>query len=390
MRHDPVRWVCQCRSSICDGTFYVYSEARPCPLWKYCQGNSNQLEYLYPQQSIYQRKLRLAEPERCLPHAKRLLDLRKAFVPDDVKRLNRAHYERNKERYAAIAARKYAEAHLEQVHNKPPKYDIPLPPCGRVCEEEEGGWCPYDDECRYADWDEQQIAAIKEAEAEQRRERNKARRRAWYADLKTDPERYAAHLAKQAEWKREKRGAAQENKPPETPEQKEARLAAAKEHARERDRLSQAKRMTDPAYAEQYRAKKREQRAKRRANMTPEQIEAKRAQGREWYHAARAAETPEEREARIIKAREKTAAMTPEQRETERAKRREQDRRRRENETPEHREARLARERETRRAREAAMTPEQREEKNAKQRARYWIRNYAQVCEREEKANHET
>lgn len=371
MKHNPARWICQCRSSICDGIFYVYSEARPCPLWKYCRGHKSQLEYLYPQQSIFQRKVRLAEPERYMAHAKRALDLRRAFVPEDVKRLNRASYERNKSKYSAIAKRRYADAHLEQEHDKATKYDIPLPPCGKVCEEEEGEtWCPYEDGCRYADWDEQHIAAIEAAKAEKHREENRARCREWKRKLKADPERYAAYLAKERDRKRAARGILKQDKPPETPEQKEVQATATKERTRERDRQSYAKRMADPEYAEQYKAKSHAKNAAKWAAMAPEEREAKRAYHREYYRTRRASETPGEREARLAKAREKAAAMTPEQREAQNARQR----KRRANETPEQREARLARERETRQARDAALTPEQREEKNAKQRARYWAR----------------
>lgn len=388
MKYDPARWICQCRPEICNGLFYVYSEARPCPLRHKCLSSSrgHQLEYLYAQQSIYQRKLHLADPERYMAHAKRHLDLRRAFVPEEDKRLNRAHYERNKSRYAAIAARKYREAHLEQEHLKKPKYDLPLPPCGKACEEEDG-CCPFDDDCHFPDWEEQQIAAIEAAKAEQRQEAQRTRNRERWACLKADPERYAAHLARERDRKRAARGALKLEKPPETPEQKEARLAAAMERRRELNRLSHAQRMTDPEYAEQYKAKQRDKSAKRWASMTSEQREANREAQRAYYHDHRAAETPEEREARLIKDRAKAAAMTPEEREAKNAKARERDRRRRENETPEQREARLAQDREARHTREAAMTPEEREVKNAKQRARYWMRkDLARKIKEEESA----
>lgn len=370
LKYDPARWICQCKSSICDGIFYVYSEARPCPLWPKCRGNSHQLEYLYAQQSIWQRKLHLSDPQRYLEHAARSRDLRRVFVPEKCKAENRACYERNKDRYSAIAARKYREAHL---HDPPkaPKYDIPLPPCGRACEEEDGS-CPYDDDCHYPDWEETHIARLQAEKKAAQRERINARRRERMA---TDPvfaEKARESKRKAKRIKAEKAAKDAAITPEERKAQQEQKAAAQKAKRREQAAARQA--VMTPEEQEAQKAKKRERNTARWANLTPEEREANRAAQREYYRARRDADPEAAKATLASKWRELVESETPEEKEARLAKKREQDRRRRAEETPIQREARLAKERERRRAKDTAMTPEEREIKNAKQRARYWLR----------------
>ncbi len=264
LKYDPARWICQCKSSLCEGIFYVYGEARLCSLWKYCRGHKHQLEYLYPQQSVFQRKVHLNDPQRYLAHAARSRDLRRVFVPEKVKAENRACYERNKCRYNAIAARKQAEQSLDR-HPQKPKYDIPLPPCGKSCEDEDG-CCPYDDDCHYPDWDEVQTTKIK---AERRAEQCKRNMARYLERCASDPE-----------------------------------LA---ERASESDRAYRERVKADPVRWEQQKAKNRAYMAQKVAAETPEQREARLARKRECRKKRRDAENPEQREARLARRREREA-----------------------------------------------------------------------------------
>lgn len=291
MKYDPARWICQCRPEICDGIFYVYGTARPCPLRDRCLSSArgHQLEYLYPQQSPAQRKLTLAEPERYIAHAKRAQALRRAFAPDAVRMAAKAYYQNKKDQLSAYHAERYRQRHPPGEER--PKTQLPPPPCGGDCAD----GCPYDGVCCYPDWEEEHGAEWK------RLERNRRKRERRAAET---PEQRESRLAQRREQKKQRLAT-------ETLEQRGARLAA--------------RRVRDAHY--------REEKRQREAVETPEQRESRLAQRREKRKQQLAAETPEQREARLAKRREREkqqlATETPEQREVRLAKQRVKDARRR-------------------------------------------------------------
>lgn len=143
-RHDPARWICQCKSTLCDGVFYAYGREYPCPLWSKCKGHKHQIEYLYPQQHQNQRKIVLAEPDRYAAHAKRACDLRRAFLTGE-DNPDKRYYDSHKDVISAKARRKYREEN--PVESRVTTRLKPPPPCGEDCMN-----CPYEDGCHYADW----------------------------------------------------------------------------------------------------------------------------------------------------------------------------------------------------------------------------------------------
>lgn len=209
MKYDPARWICQCRPGICDGVFYVYGTARPCPLAKKCLSSErgHQLEYLYPQQSPAQRKLTLAEPERYISHAKRARELRRVFDPESVRAEERAYYQSKKDQLSAYYAERYRRKHPPG--EEQPKMQLPPPPCGGDCAD----GCPYDGECHYPNWEEEHEAEWK------RLERNRRKRQRQAAET---PEQREARLAKRREWRARYMAT-------ETQEKREVRLAARRE-----------------------------------------------------------------------------------------------------------------------------------------------------------------
>ncbi len=184
VRYDPARWICQCKSTICNGVFYVYGQKQRCPLYPRCKGNRHQLEYLYPQQSVFQRKVVLSDPQRYLEHAARSRDLRRAFVPEKVKRENQACYQRSKDKYSAWSKEKYRQQHPPGFEK--PRTDISPPPCGGECGEN----CPYDDDCHYPRWETEQVKKLAAEMKKARNKENYARKR---ARMKADPA-YAAYI----------------------------------------------------------------------------------------------------------------------------------------------------------------------------------------------------
>lgn len=141
MKYDPVRWVCQFPADRCDGIFYVYGEARPCPLAAKCMApgqRKTRWEYQYPQQSPDQRKLKLSDPQRYLDHAKRSCNLRRAFLGGSVDDPDHRYYEGHKDVILAKQADVYAEQSVRRAEDD--KHHLP---CGGDCRN-----CPYDD-CIY-------------------------------------------------------------------------------------------------------------------------------------------------------------------------------------------------------------------------------------------------
>lgn len=194
MKYDPARWICQCRPAICDGVFYVYGAARPCPLKDKClpSERGHQLEYLYPQQSPLQRKLILSEPERYMAHAARARDLRRAFDPEGVRAEGRAYYQSRKDQLSAYYAERYRRRHPPG--EEQPKTQLPPPPCGGDCAD----GCPYDGECHYPNWEEDHQEEWRAAEAERKRlDRNRRQREQRAAET---PNQREARLSARRAW----------------------------------------------------------------------------------------------------------------------------------------------------------------------------------------------
>lgn len=236
------RWICQCKPAICGGTFYRYGKPIFCPLWPKCHGNMHQIEFLYPQQSVFQRRIRLADPKRAKRHHDEWQKLRKCFDPEGLKKWQNDRYRKNAD---VINARKKEKRRLARPpgFEKPP-VEIPPPPCGGECDE-----CPYDEDngCRWASWEEDYLARLAEEKAAAARELKNAKGRAKRAN--ETPEEKAERRAK-----RNARDKARRVN--ETPEQKETRLAkqkiydarsyAKKKAAKEAEKTNEVGRIPSP------------------------------------------------------------------------------------------------------------------------------------------------
>lgn len=227
MRYNPTRWVCQTKAVYCDGFFYAHSRKIPCPLREKCHGYDRQLEYFYPQKAKNERTIKnppdLAWQKQ---HRYNLCRIRQAFSTPE---------ERHE---AAMRSKEYH--HLWYLSHKPkrpppspkPREEVPLPPCGWACQEDDG-ICPYDDECRYPDWEEEQLERLKAEREKARMDRHHAKER---ERMRTDPEFRAKRNAYKNAWKRAKRAS-------ETPEERAARLAKdAAYRARKKDEETQEQR----------------------------------------------------------------------------------------------------------------------------------------------------
>lgn len=140
-RYDPTRWVCQIRAEKCNGIFYVYGEARPCPLAGKCLDPANRrtpFEYLYPVQGENQRVIKLTDPERYLAHAKRSCELRRVFLQGD-ENPDRKYYQSHKDVIKAKSDEKYRR--WKEAADEADRLGLP---CGGDCMN-----CPYDQYCPY-------------------------------------------------------------------------------------------------------------------------------------------------------------------------------------------------------------------------------------------------
>lgn len=259
MSYNPTRWVCQTKAVYCDGFFYAHSRKIPCPLKDKCHGSDRQLEYFYTQHSKRERTIKNPPDfEWQRQHRYNLCRIRRAFSTEEERRAE------------SMKTKEYH--HLWYLAHKPkrsapapkPSEAVPLPPCGWACQEEDGV-CPYDDDCRYPDWEEDYLAKRKAERQKARMDRSHAKER---DRMQTDPEFKAARNAYKQAWKKAKHAR-------ESPAEREARLS-----------------------------KQREYLARRRANETPEErehrLERKRmdyAKNREAINARRRTAYSEKKEA---------------------------------------------------------------------------------------------
>lgn len=276
MKYDPTRWVCQCKPAICGGTFYRYGVPISCPLWPKCHGNKHQLEFLYPQQSVFQRHISLPDPQRAKRHQEEYKKLRRCFDPEGEKKRRNSRYAANADLINAKRREKWRLAHPPG-SEKPP-VDIPLPPCGGDCADN----CPYDDDCHYPDWEEDYLADLAKQKTAATRERQKEWRQAYIAN--ETPEQKRERLAKT-------NARAKARRDNETPEQRAARLAKQNAFAR-KYRADSEKRAATAAKARE-----------KRANETPEEKKERLAKRRAYKKARLASETPEQKEERLAKRR---------------------------------------------------------------------------------------
>lgn len=171
--YNPVRWVCQ--RIECEGWYTARGERLTCPIYRKCQasgGRGHQLEYLYPRKSAWTQSLAFeTDPARTAAHDKRRDDIMRAFGWKTENR--RAYFKRHPEKRRELTEKQAAKRRLDSLmHPKPPRANIPPPPCGGDC----GDNCPYDGICAYPNWEDDWIAGYG--------------KRRWSA-IKADPEKLA-------------------------------------------------------------------------------------------------------------------------------------------------------------------------------------------------------
>lgn len=150
--YNPVRWVCQ--RDKCEGWYSANGEHLACPIYEKCQasgGRGPQLEYLYPRKNSRTTALHFeSDLARRAAHDKRRNDIMRAFgwKAEDQREYRKRHPEKQKEQNERQAEKRKLESLMRP---KPPRANIPPPPCGGDCEDN----CPYDGDCRYPDWEEE-------------------------------------------------------------------------------------------------------------------------------------------------------------------------------------------------------------------------------------------
>lgn len=178
-KHYAGRWICQKPAGKCDGTFRVYSSSHPCPLAAKCLGSPHyrgQLETVYAK-AHFGRLAVSSSPNWNVEHATRLNEVKAAFAREEFNAYHREYAAKNRDRLNRLYREKYNPS-LERMLPGVKRLNAPkevLPPCGGDCEN-----CPYDDGCRYPDFDAAQDVErwpglrVKQRYAERRKERMKA------------------------------------------------------------------------------------------------------------------------------------------------------------------------------------------------------------------------
>ena len=156
-KHYAGRWICQKPTEKCNGMFRVYGEDCPCPLSAKCLGSPHyrgQLETIYTKAQF--GKLAVSSsPNWNVEHATRLNEVKAAFTREAYNTYYREYAAKNADRLNKLRREKY-DPPLELIRPDARPLNAAkevLPPCGSDCEN-----CPYDDGCRYPDFDAQQDA----------------------------------------------------------------------------------------------------------------------------------------------------------------------------------------------------------------------------------------
>lgn len=263
MRYNPTRWVCQTKAVYCDGFFYAHSRKIPCPLKDKCHGFDRQLEFFFPQHAKNERTIK-NPPDLAwqAQHRYNLGRIRHAFSSPE---------ERHE---AAMRTKEYHRLyHLAHKPKRPPpspkpSEEVPLPPCGWACQEDDGV-CPYDDDCRYPDWEAEHLERLKAERKKARMDRGHAKER---ERMRTDPEFKAKRNAYKQAWKRAKRAS-------ETPEERAARLAKDAEYRARR------KSEETPEQRKKRLELQRQKYAENRDGINTRRREARRAKKEAWANA---------------------------------------------------------------------------------------------------------
>lgn len=152
LKHYAGRWICQARADQCKGVFRVYGENRPCPLAGKCRASpyrAGQLEHVYLQNK-FQKLMLSSEPDWNMKHAARRNEAKAAFDRDAVSDYFRDYRARNREKINERFRTKYDPSLETLFPGRQPgnAFKEQPPPCGGDCRN-----CPYDEGCRYPDWD---------------------------------------------------------------------------------------------------------------------------------------------------------------------------------------------------------------------------------------------
>lgn len=186
-KHYAGRWICQKPLDHCNGRISVYGAPRPCPLAHVCKSLTHprdqrgQLEYFY-RESRRGRVLAVASPNWAKEHQTRYRAAQRAFAGEEVNAYHRGYRAAHADEINRRHREKYCPS-MERLRLLPPPKTIPPPPCGGDCEN-----CPWDDGCRYPNWDEEHTPKPRN------REKEYACRK---ARIENDPD-YAAKVRRQA------------------------------------------------------------------------------------------------------------------------------------------------------------------------------------------------
>lgn len=183
-RHNPGRWICNKRPEKCNGLFWVYGQAMPCPLRAKCfWGRRNIYEWSLGERVAGRYPSLDTDVEWRRRHGTRLMELKRVFTPEQTRQISTPERRERNAAWMREHRRREGEAKAQTLGILPRKK---LLPCGEDCE----GGCPYDGPCPYTDADTDHL------EDQEREERVRAQDRAKKAREKAreavDPE-YREH-----------------------------------------------------------------------------------------------------------------------------------------------------------------------------------------------------
>lgn len=182
------KWVCTKTFRVCKGTIYLHGEVVDCPLMPYCAADEilgRRWEFEFPCHKKSGSILELTDPDHGKEHLRRFCALRKVFAtPEQQQRIREQRDRYNEYRRAKRHAQR--EAAPPKVSEMKARETLP---CGEDCEN-----CPYD-ECRYPDYDIEEV--LRERQKSEKKERRRQYDREYRVEHKKElsrknAERWAA------------------------------------------------------------------------------------------------------------------------------------------------------------------------------------------------------